>query len=157
VTQTHYFDQNGSPTPGEDGAFTKQSKYNRFGRPIESTSLWKDGRPMNDKAGSAGARFSYDDLGNVVSVETIDAAGNPTELNKNHIYRTVVKYDERGNAVETSLRHANGDSNLIAGVCKLVRNSFDEHGNGVEGYCVRQDGELATIGWAVTKNKFDDD
>jgi hypothetical protein len=157
ITRTHYYDQSGNSTPGKDGAFIKQLKYDKLGRRIESTSLWKDGRPMNDMDGNAEGRFAYDDYGNVVSSENIDAVGNPTESNKNHVYRTSLRYDERGNAIETSLRHANGDSNLIAGLCKLVRASFDERGNGVEGYCVRQDGELSTMGWAVTKNKFDDD
>ena len=32
VTQTHYYDQNGNPTPGKDGAFIKQTKHDKFGR-----------------------------------------------------------------------------------------------------------------------------
>ena len=56
VTQTHYYDQNGNPTPGKDGAFIKETKYDEFGRLIESTSLWKDGQPMNDMDGNAGMR-----------------------------------------------------------------------------------------------------
>ena len=157
VTQIHYFDQNANPTPGKDGAFIKQRKYDQFGRQIESTSLWKDGRPMNDMAGNSGVRISYDSHGNLVSSENIDAAGNPTELNKDHVFRTDLKYDERGNVVETALSHANGEPNLIIGLCKAIKNNFDERGNGVEGYCIRQDGELPTTSWAVTKNKFDDD
>jgi YD repeat-containing protein len=57
VTQTHYYDQEGNPTPGKDGAFIKQQKYDELGRIIESTSLWKDGKPMNDMDGNAGTRI----------------------------------------------------------------------------------------------------
>jgi hypothetical protein len=84
VTQIRYHDQNANPTPGKDGAFIKKAKYDQFGRLIESTSLWKDGRAMNDMDGHAGSRRSYDDQGNVVSIEAVDAAGNPTEPNKRH-------------------------------------------------------------------------
>src|SRR5262249_907047 len=61
--RVRYRDQAGHPTPGKDGAFIKQSKYDRQGRVIESTSLWKDGRPMNDQDGNAVTRFSYDESG----------------------------------------------------------------------------------------------
>jgi hypothetical protein len=105
VTQTHYHDQEGTPTPGKDGAFTKQQKYDGLGRVIESTSLWKDGRPMNDMDGGATERSSYDEKGNLVSIENIDAAGNPAESNKSHIHLTAAKYDERGSLVEISLQH----------------------------------------------------
>jgi hypothetical protein len=39
VTQTHYYDQTGNPTPGKDGAFIKQKKYDEFGRRIGTTSF----------------------------------------------------------------------------------------------------------------------
>ena len=66
VTKTHYYDRNGSPTPGKDGAFIKQTKHDKFGRVIESTSLWKDGQPMNDTDRTAGQRKFYNDQGNLV-------------------------------------------------------------------------------------------
>ena len=112
---------------------------------------------MNDMAGNAGKVISYDDYGNLVNIEYIDAGGNPTKSNKDHFYSANLRYDERGNQIEVSLRRSNGIPILIAGLCKSVRNSRDERGNGVEGYCIRQDGKLSAMGWAVTKNKFDDD
>jgi hypothetical protein len=37
--RVHYLDQVGNPTPGKDNVFIKQSKYDRQGRVIESTSF----------------------------------------------------------------------------------------------------------------------
>jgi hypothetical protein len=119
--------------------------------------LWKDGKPMNDMDGNAGTRESYDENGNLVSIERIDAAGNPTEPSKDHVYRITNKYDKRSNPIWTSLQHANGDSILMFGLCRALTISVDQRGNAAEAHCVRQDGQLSKTGWAVTKNKFDDD
>jgi len=159
-TRTHYYDQNGNPTPGKDGAFINQKKYDQFGRQIESTSLWKDGRPMNDMDGNSGGRLSYDDHGNLVSIELVDAAGNPTDANtrnKNLTHLFKAKYDDHGNLVEGYRQRANGDSILASGLCKIARYSVDERGNWIETYCVRPDGQLSKTGFAVSKNKFDND
>jgi hypothetical protein len=156
VTQTHYYDQNGNPTPGKEGAFIKRANYDQFGRQVESTSLWKDGRPMNDMDGNAGERLSYDDQGNVVSIERVDALGNPVEPNKDAIYRIVSKYDDRGNLAENRAWHANGDPYLFLGMCKLVGFRADERGNRVRAYCLRQDGQLSKSGFAIFKNSFDE-
>jgi hypothetical protein len=160
ATQTHYYDQNGNPTPGEDGAFVKKKKYDQFGRLIEGTSLWNDGRPMNDMDGNAGTRYSYDNQGNLVSKEAIDAAGNPTEpnkRNKNSVHLFKAKYNDRGNLVEAYNQRANGEPKLAFGMCKISRYTVDERGNWVETYCVRQDGQLSKLGFAISKNKFDAD
>ena len=156
VTQTHYYDQNGNPTPGKDGAFIKKIKYDQLGRKIESTSLWKDGRPMNDIDGNAGTRYSYDDQGNLASIEYLDSAGNPAELKENKVFRVTNKYNDRGNLVEKYSQRANGDPN-IGGSCKIGRYRVDERGNWAETYCFRQDGQLSESSFAVSKNKFDDD
>jgi hypothetical protein len=159
VTQIHYYDQNGNPTPGKDGAFIKQKKYDWLGRAIESTSLWKDGRPMNDITHVAGEHRSYDDQGNLISLKSVDAAGNPTELKSKvveNVYRTTMKYDNRGNFSQIYLQRANGDSYPIFG-CKILRSSVDPRGRPVEGYCIRTNGQLSKTGWAVTRNKFDED
>jgi energy-coupling factor transporter ATP-binding protein EcfA2 len=157
ATQTHYYDQNGNPTPGEDGAFIKKAKHDQSGRLIEGTSLWRDGRPMNDMDGNAGSRFFYDDQGNLVSIEAVDAAGNPTERRKDRTHLFKAKYDDRGNLVEAYSQRANSDPNLAYGLCKIGRYSVDERGNWVETYCVRQDGQLSKSSFAFSKNKFDDD
>jgi hypothetical protein len=160
VAQTHYYDQNGNPTPGKDGAFINQKKYDQFGRQVESTELWIDGRPINDLDGNTGERFFYDDQGNIVSIESVDAAGNPTDADKrdkNHAYLTKMKYDDRGNLAEVYDQRANGDPILLFGLCKMARYGFDERGNPVETYCLRQDGQLSKSSFAVSKNKFDDD
>jgi hypothetical protein len=156
VTKTHYYDRNGNPTPGKDGAFIKEAKREKFGRVIESTSLWKDGRPMNDINGNAGTRRFYDDQGNLVKSENIDATGNPIEP-KGGVYRATMSYDNRGNWVEGYLQHANEDSSLIFEMCKILRRKVDERGNPIEAYCVRRDGELSKTGFAISKNQFDDD
>jgi hypothetical protein len=159
-TQTHYYDQNGNPTPGKDGAFIKQEKHDSFGRRIEDTSLWKDGRPMNDMDGNAGSRFSYDDQGNLVTMKELDVAGNPSDANKRNkqnVYLAKMKYDDRGDLVETYSQRANGDSNSVFGLCKIVKYSADERGNMVGGYCFRQDDQLSKSSFGIFKNKFDDD
>ena len=46
---------------------------------------------------------------------------------------------------------------LILGLCRALRNKVDERGNSVEAYCVRPDGELSKTGFAISRNKFDDD
>jgi hypothetical protein len=160
VTQTHYYDQNGNPTPGRAGAFIRETKYDELGRPIEGTSLWKDGKPMNDMDGNATDRKLYDKKVNIVSAELLDLGGNPSDGNKrdnNNTFRSINKYDDRGNLVEVYFQHANGDPDLVFDFCKVLRSNADERGNPVEGYCIRQDGQLSKTGWGITRNKFDDD
>ena len=160
ATQIHYYDQNGNPTPGKDGAFIKAKKYDRLGRKIESTSLWKDGRPMNDMDGNSGTRYSYDEKGNLVRDDSIDAAGAPSDADKRNIglvFRSVYKYNDGDNVAETYFQHENGYPYLFAGLCKRLKSNHDERGNRVEADCIRQDGKLSEASWAVTKNKFDDD
>ena len=67
---------------------------------IESGSLWKDGRPMNDQDGNAGERASYDESGNLVATELLDAAVNPSMSRNSVVSRFTCRYDERGNCVE---------------------------------------------------------
>src|SRR5271166_1650136 len=160
VTRVHYYDQSGNPTPGKDGAFIKATKYDQLGRKIESTSLWKDGRPMNDMDGNSGQRFFYDEKGNLVRTDSVDAAGAPSAANKRNkgsVFRVVAKYDNGDNLAEVHLQDENGYPSLIFGLCKTLKFNHDERGNRVQAYCVRQDGQLSETGWAVTKNKFDDD
>ena len=160
VTQTHYYDQNSNPTPGEAGAFIRETKYDELGRPIESTSLWKDGKPMNDMDGNSTDRTIRDKKNNLVSVEFVDAAGAPSDANKrnkNNSFRSVNKFDDHGNLTEAYSQHANGDWNLAFGLCKMAKYNTDERGNLVAGYCFRQDNQLSNSGFAVFKNNFDDD
>src|SRR4029077_9313589 len=51
----------------------------------------------------------------------------------------------------------NGGMGLFAGLCRALTHNLDERGNRVEVHCVRQDGQLSKTGWAITRNKFDDD
>src|SRR5262249_40682811 len=153
-TQVHFYDRNGNPTPGEDGAFIKQKKRDKFGRVIEFTSLWKDARPMNDMNGEAGTRAFYDDQGNRVREENIDAAGNPVDP-KGQDYRATMSYDHYGNIAEAYFQKANEDFSLTFGTCKISRSKPDDHGNPIESQCVRQNGELSKTGFAITRNEFD--
>jgi CTP:molybdopterin cytidylyltransferase MocA len=160
VIRTHYYDQNGNPTPGKAGAFIQETKYDELGRKIEVASLWKDSGRMNDTDGSATERRAYDESGNLVSVENADAGGAPSDANKqkkNNLFRSIFKYDEHGNLAEMSEQNSNGDAGLIAGLCKAITFSADERGNLTEGHCVRRDGQMSKTGWAITRNKFDDD
>ena len=51
-----------------------------------------------------------------------------------------------------------GIPNLVFGTVQdALTFSVDERGNRVEGYCLRQDGQLSKTGWAIIRNKFDDD
>ena len=160
VTQIHYYDQTGNPTPGKDGAFIKAMKYDHRGRKIESMSLWKDGRPINDLDGNSSTRLSYDETGNLAGIEHLDAAGAPSDADKRvkgFTYRAIMKYDDRGTFSETYSQNANGDFILINGLCKMVKYSTDARGNLVAGRCFRSDSHLSTSGFAIFKNKFDND
>ena len=108
VWRVHYLNQVGNPTPGKDNAFIKQGKYDWQGRVIESTSLWKDGRPMNDQDGIAGSHTSYDESGNMVAHEWLDAGGKPIDLKKFGVQRFTCRYDDRGNCVEPVIWKADG-------------------------------------------------
>jgi hypothetical protein len=112
---------------------------------------------MNNKDGNAGERFSYDNHGNIVSYESVDAAGNPIELDKEKIYRIVSKYNDRSHLVEKRAWHANGDPYALLGRCEILRYKTDERGNPVEGYCFRHDGQLSKSDFAIFTNTFDDD
>ncbi|MGH7944856.1 MAG: hypothetical protein ACREF9_07590 [Opitutaceae bacterium] len=153
VTQTHYLDQDGGPTPGEDDAFIKQQKYDGLGHIIESTSLAKDGRPMNDKHGNAGIHLAYDELGNVVVQERLDAAGKSIDYKKLGFQRLVCRYDNRGNCVEATYWHADGSPFSVAGLCRSKRMSHDNRGNVVKVACLRSDGQPVQSG----ELKYDED
>ena len=151
VTQIHYYDYDNKPTPGKDGAFIKETKYDNFGRIIQSTSLWQDGKPMNDMDGSATERDSYDTKGNLVNMEFLDAAGNPS---KNGFFRLTKSYDDRGNTAEVYWQTANGEPKPLFGSCKTVKYRNDEHGNQAGGYCLRQESKPSKSSFAIFKNKF---
>ena len=111
ATQIHYYDQNGNPTPGKDGAFIKAAKYDQLGRKIESTSLWKDGNPMNDMDGNSGARSFYEKKGSLVRTEMVDAGGAPSDADKRDkgfVFRSVEKYDDGDNLAELYYQNENG-------------------------------------------------
>src|SRR4029077_13731402 len=77
--------------------------------------------------------------------------------NKNSVHLFKAKYNDRGNLVEAYSQRANGEPKLTFGMCKISRYTVDERGNWVETYCIRQDGQLSKLGFAISKNKFDDD
>jgi hypothetical protein len=143
--RVHYLDQTGNPTPGKDNAFIKQSKYDRQGRVIESTSLWKDGRPMNDQDGNAGQRVSYDESGNMVAREMLDAAGKPIDVKKFGYQRFTCRYDDRGNCVEPVIWHADGSPvyhfKREQIFCHSRRVFYDDRGNIVGSACLMANGQ----------------
>jgi hypothetical protein len=145
VERVHYRDQAGNPTPVKSGAFIRQFKYDRQGRVIESTSLWKDGRPMNDQDGSAGERSSYDESGNLVALESLDAAGKPIDDKKSGFQRYTCRYDERGNCVEPVTWQADGSpvyrSKIEQIFCHSQRRFYDDRGNMVGGDCLMANGQ----------------
>jgi YD repeat-containing protein len=143
IWRVHYLDQAGHPTPGKDNAYIKQSQYDRQGRVIESTSLWKDGRPMNDQDGNAATRSSYDDSGNLVAREWLDAAGNPIDVKKSGNQRYTCRYDDRGNCVEPAHWRADGSRVYSAGqiFCHSRRLFHDDRGNTIGGDCLMANGQ----------------
>jgi hypothetical protein len=155
--RVHYLDQAGNPTPGKDNAFIKQSKYDQQGRVIESTSLWKDGRPMNDQGGNAAMRSVYDDSGNLVAQESLDAAGKPIDFKKDGFQRFTCRYDDRGNCVEPATWHANGSrvyrNKTDQLFCHSRRLFYDIRGNRVGGDCLMAHGQPVLSG----RTKYDED
>jgi hypothetical protein len=153
----HYLDQAGNPTPGKDNAFIKQSKYDRQGRVVEATSLWKDGRPMNDQGGNAAMRLSYDESGNLVAQESLDAAGNPIDFKKRGSQRFTCRYDDRGNCVEPATWHADGNPVYRGKIDQLFCHSrrlfYDDRGNIVRSDCLMANGQPVFSG----RTKYDAD
>jgi eukaryotic-like serine/threonine-protein kinase len=133
VWRVHYLDQAGNPTPGRDNAFIQQRKFDEQGRVIEGVSLWKDGRPMNDRDGTAGWRTSFDESGNLAAQEWLDAGGKPIDWKKLGLQRFTCRNDDRGNCVEPVTWQADGTpaySNKIDGLlCHSRRNLYDDRGN----------------------------
>lgn len=163
AAQTHYLDQDGAPTPGEDKAFIKQQKYDGWGRVIEETSLWKDGRPMNDEHGNATGRPLYDNAGNLVSLEWLDAAGKPIDFKELGFQRYTCKYDDRGNCVEPAAWRADGSAATGGGLCHSKKQSFDNRGNMIRTVCLRSDGQPVQSAeqkynqhdWIIEETNFD--
>jgi hypothetical protein len=157
VARVHYLDQAGNPTPGKDDAFIKQSKYDRQGQLIESTSLWKDGRPMNDNDGNAGMRYSYDNSGNLVALEYVDAAGKPIDFKTSGFQRFTCRNDDRGNCVEPAIWHANGSPlyffKMESIFCHSLRRRYDDRGNTVGADCLMANGQPVISG----RTKYDED
>ena len=53
-------------------------------------------------------RASYDESGNLVATELLDAAGKPIDVKKFGRQRFTCRYDDRGNCVEPAFWNANG-------------------------------------------------
>jgi hypothetical protein len=157
VERVYFLDQAGNPTPAKSGDFIRQLKYDRQGRVIESTSLWRDGRPMNDQDGNAGERSSYDERGNLVAQEWLDAAGKPIDVKKSGFQRYTCRYDDRGNCVEPVIWHADGrpvyhfKAEQI--FCYARRWLYDDRGNMVGGDCLMANGQPVLSG----RSKYDAD
>jgi eukaryotic-like serine/threonine-protein kinase len=154
-TGTHYLDQDGLPTPGKAGAFITQREYDKQrGYLLQSISLWEDSRRMNDEAGNAELRKSYDDSGDVIAEEALDAAGRPIDFKRLGYQRFTCKYDDRGNCAEATAWHADGSSYLTGGLCQSRKLSYDNRGNLVKEVCLRSDGQ--PIGSGEIKYDKDD-
>ena len=153
LEQTHYYDQQNNPTPGKDGAFITKIQHDGFGRITESTSLGRDGRPMNDMDGKAIERNSYNKNGNLVRREFFDADGKPTDAgNRNgNIFRSAYKYDNGGKLSEEYFQSANGQPDF----CELIKVNTDERGNVIEKHCIRQNDNLSKSSIRIMRQTFD--
>ncbi len=163
VMQVHYLDQAGNPTPGKKGAFMTRYEHDGQGHLLGGTSLWKDGRPMNDKDGNAESRSSYDAAGNEVSSENFDAGGNPIDAGQLGFQRMTCKFDDRGNCVTATMWHADGRrysvgniGNVRAGLCRSSELHYDDLGNIAGVACLMPDGQLARSGYAFSRQSHDE-
>ena len=108
------------------GAFMTRYEHDEQGHLLRITSLWKDGRPMNDKDGDAELRGSYDAAGNLVSSERFDAGGNPIDAGQMGWQRMTCKFDDRGNCVKPTMWHADRRRYSVGNAGKFER-AFVDH------------------------------
>lgn len=129
---TRYYDRTRQPTAGRDNAIAMQQKFDAKGNNIAILSLWRDGSLMNDDAGNAEFRMTYDELGNVLTGEAFDAGGAPTVFKDGRYHRQTFRYDEFGNEIARSyFDEFNNPVNAKEGWHRSD-NRLDERGNIVE-------------------------
>ncbi|MGH8549847.1 MAG: hypothetical protein ACRERU_14830 [Methylococcales bacterium] len=140
---------------GSCEAFGKQMEYDSSGRVTQQTSLGKDGRPMNDDDGTSIFRRSFDESGNEILQEYLDAAGKPIDIKKRGFQRRTCQYDDRGNCVESVTWRADG-SRVYQGLdqifCHSQRLCYNDRGNLVGSDCLIADGQVVLSG----QTKYDE-
>ncbi len=141
--RTHYLDQIGNPTAGKDGVSISQKDFDPQGKEIRLLSLWKDGRPMNDKFGNAEMRSSNDEFGSITADEAFDAAGAPINVQRNGWQRETRKYDVHGNPVEQVFWKADRSPGIGDSGCHRLRHTYDERGKLVRSECLDRQGQPA--------------
>jgi len=96
----HYFDRNRNPQLGPDKAYGQRREFDQQGRVVALTSLGRDGKnAMNDNAGNAILRCTYDNLGDVVKAVAFDASNIITTV-KDGWAICRQQYDSFGNQIE---------------------------------------------------------
>ena len=99
LTQSFYFDREGNHQPGPDHAYGRKFEYDRNGQRTSMTSVNQSGENLNDTAGNATLRASYDSASNLTRAWALDAAGQPTLFRMGpHEYRHAS--DQYGNLEE---------------------------------------------------------
>lgn len=142
-SQTHFLDQSGELTVGRDGVSILETEFDRLGNRTRLLSRWTDKRPMIDRFGDADTRVSYDDLGNVIREEMLDAAEAPINVKRMDWQLQTRKYDVYGNLAEQVFGKADGSPGLGEDGCHRLRHTLDERGNVVRSDCLDQEGRPA--------------
>jgi len=102
VEVLHYSDREHNPQPGPFKQYGRLNKFNAQGLIIKSTSLDKEGTPMNDEYGNASWEITdIDQLGNILEQEMLDNKGNKIIV-RDGWAKVNFQYDSNGNCIGAS-------------------------------------------------------
>ncbi len=139
------------------GAFGRAYEYGENGLPNVIRNLDARGETLVEKTGIAGIRRAYDALGDITSIEWLDAKGNPA-ANLQGFARLILMRETNGNVVKESYVNV-ADTPILRRdrLFSIASNSYDERGNHIESAFFGTDGKsvLNKNGYAAVSIRYD--
>ena len=157
VTKRIYMRDRRTPILDADGIGGLEYVLDSLGRPTEIRYLGLNGEGYTTtKRNVAGKSYSYDDVGNLLSVKYLDPQGAPC-LNENGWMICEYGYDENGNNILRTYLDASGEIAPSSLGYAYAVFSYDERGNYISAEYFAVSGERATHknGSAIVRKEYD--
>ncbi len=152
-----YYDGDRNPITGPYKAYGVIRIFSEDGMEAESTSIDRDGKPMDDEAGNATLKMVRDGYGNVLVAEAYDASGRPVLVNSGW-YKFKAEYDGLGNRKERTYYDLKDNPVLSKDNFCKEKVQYDARGNPIEWsyFGTRDEPVLLEDGYHKVTSKYDE-